>query len=886
MAIIYSYPETTQILLTDMLIGTSTIRVAGKKKNLTKNFTIETLGGFIHDNFPTQWGEITGTLSTQTDLQAALDSKQGNITLTTIGTSGVSTLIGDILNIPNYTVVVPTKTSDLINDGEDGIHPFITAEDIPPSTSTLNDVLTNGNTSLLDAKVGTLGLWDTGNSYYNKIGSIGNDFYFMLNSGAATFVTGSGSTRFSTTSGTLELFNNGVNGYKAIYFPDAGGTFALTSDIPGALTFTSPLVDTLGVITIDQSNTTTDGYLSSIDWNTFNNKQDTITLTTTGTSGAATFIANTLNIPNYSTDLSGYVPTSRTLTINGIGYDLTADRSWTIPTGTGTVTSVGLSMPSAFTVSNSPITGAGTIAVSGAGTASQYIRGDGQLATLPSGGGGGSSVNYYLNGSVNASVATYKQLSNTAIIGAGTDFTLTGNGLISQFLTDVGNPNRTEIPGGGWNFEMFFSMSSNGGTPAFYVELLKYDGATFTSIASSSAVPENITGGTSIDLYLTSLAVPTTPLLVTDRLAIRVYIVNNSGGRTAKLHTEDSHLCEIITTFSGGVTSLNGLTANTQYLSVGTTGTDFNINSLVDIHTFNLPTASATNRGALSTADWTTFNTKQDALTNPITGTGTTNYLPKFTGTSALGDSLIFANGTNVGIGTASPNASSVLDLTSTTKGFLPPRMTTVQKNAIATPVEGLVVYDTTLSTLFQYNNSNWIKLTSGIHTNIKPTSGNSTTLNINSTALTSTGNVLNRIHLIPYVPAQTITSVQLYINSVTANASAAVRILIYSDLNGAPNTRLYESTTLDCSTSGLKTATTVFTFKSGTTYWIGTHTGVNTSTLTAILIASLIPISINGTTIASSITDSTYTFGSAPATFGSTYAYASVSTPFVGITL
>ena len=45
----------------------------------------------------------------------------------------------------------------------------------------------------------------------------------------------------------------------------------------------------------------------------------------------------------------------------------------------------------------------------------------------------------------------------------------------------------------------------------------------------------------------------------------------------------------------------------------------------------------------------------QPALTNPITGTGTTNYVPKFTGTTSLGDSSIFDNGTNVGIGTTSP---------------------------------------------------------------------------------------------------------------------------------------------------------------------------------------------------------------------------------------
>jgi hypothetical protein len=46
-----------------------------------------------------------------------------------------------------------------------------------------------------------------------------------------------------------------------------------------------------------------------------------------------------------------------------------------------------------------------------------------------------------------------------------------------------------------------------------------------------------------------------------------------------------------------------------------------------------------------------------DIPTNPVGGTGTTNYLPKFTGTSTIGNSQVFDNGTNVGIGTASPNA-------------------------------------------------------------------------------------------------------------------------------------------------------------------------------------------------------------------------------------
>jgi len=53
-------------------------------------------------------------------------------------------------------------------------------------------------------------------------------------------------------------------------------------------------------------------------------------------------------------------------------------------------------------------------------------------------------------------------------------------------------------------------------------------------------------------------------------------------------------------------------------------------------------------------------------------------------------------------------DASSQLQIDSTTKGFLPPRMTTTQKNAIATPAAGLVVYDSTTNKLCCYNGSTW----------------------------------------------------------------------------------------------------------------------------------------------------------------------------------
>jgi len=316
------------------------------------------------------------------------------------------------------------------------------------------------------------------------------------------------------------------------------------------------------------------------------------------------------------------------------------------------LTSVGLTMPAAFAVANSPLIANGTLAVTALGVSSQYIRGDGQLATLPTFSGGGSSVNYYLNGSVPASVIGYEQLSTTPVLGIGTDYTLSTDGLIAQFLTDVGDPDRILIPAGGWIFEMFFSVASATPTCKFYVELLKYDGLTFTSIANSSAVPEALSGGSIIDLYTTSLAVPEYTLLVTDRLVIRVYIVDNiPSSSLVTLHTENSHLCEIITTFSTGLSSLNGLTDNTQYLAVGTLGSDFYISSVGDTHTFNLPTASPLSRGALSSTDWGIFNSKQSALTfdttptalsiNPVTSGGVyqefTNYL-KLTGGTLTGN--------------------------------------------------------------------------------------------------------------------------------------------------------------------------------------------------------------------------------------------------------
>jgi hypothetical protein len=68
-------------------------------------------------------------------------------------------------------------------------------------------------------------------------------------------------------------------------------------------------------------------------------------------------------------------------------------------------------------------------------------------------------------------------------------------------------------------------------------------------------------------------------------------------------------------------------------------------------------------------------------------------------------------NSQNIGIGTTNPHQSSILQLSSTTRGFLPPRMTTSQRNAIVNPLNGLTVYDTDSERMYVHTDGDWKSL-------------------------------------------------------------------------------------------------------------------------------------------------------------------------------
>jgi hypothetical protein len=225
--------------------------------------------------------------------------------------------------------------------------------------------------------------------------------------------------------------------------------------------------------------------------------------------------------------------------------------------------------------------------------------------------------------------------------------------------------------------------------------------------------------------------------------------------------------------------------------------------------------------GFLSTGDWNNFNNKQDAL---YSGTN----IKTINSTSLLGAGDLAVQPTLVsGTNIKTINGSSVLGSGDLSVGTL-----------------------------------------KGVHALLKLTTGTVTSCQITAGTQNSVASIANRLSALPFNPAQTFISSNLYINVNTAIAGSLAKILIYSNVNGIPTTKLYESANLDTSTIGIKTATTSFTFTAGETYWLVVWTSAN-PTLVAWGVTSLIPIKTLSTSPISGY-GGTATFGTAPTTFPS----------------
>lgn len=150
------------------------------------------------------------------------------------------------------------------------------------------------------------------------------------------------------------------------------------------------------------------------------------------------------------------------------------------------------------------------------------------------------------------------------------------------------------------------------------------------------------------------------------------------------------------------------------------------------------------------------------------------------------------------------------------------------------------------------------------------------------SAPITSTV-VANRLYCMPFFPNQTFTTQSLTINVTLLSIGGLAKVLIFSDLNGVPSSKLYESADFDCSTIGNKTATTSFTFNAGTTYWIGFIANNATNVFTHLSQTSVYAFSTNQPFSAATGGFIASTYNSIPSTLG-TINYQGGNIPMVAI--
>lgn len=201
-----------------------------------------------------------------------------------------------------------------------------------------------------------------------------------------------------------------------------------------------------------------------------------------------------------------------------------------------------------------------------------------------------------------------------------------------------------------------------------------------------------------------AIATPATSLLVFDNTLGKYFYYNSSGQWIAINPWDQSSTTSVSYTGSVGVNTTPVASA-----AMDVTATDKGI--LVPRMTTTQRTAIASPANALMVFDITLgkfcyYTNSQWNVLESIWSRGTGTNI-SYTG--------------QVGVNNTTPDPSSVLDLTSTSKGILVPRMTSTQRQAISSPADALLVFDTTDKTFYYYTNSQWntldtwIKVTGGI---------------------------------------------------------------------------------------------------------------------------------------------------------------------------
>lgn len=310
------------------------------------------------------------------------------ISLTTTGSSGASTYSSStgVLNVPTYTLAGLGGITASFLSGGTGI-----------TYNSSTGVISYSGTVYTDASIRALFSAGTGISYNSSTGAISYSGTVYTDSSIRALISltttgSSGAATYNNTTGVINVPNYTLAGLGGISLTSLSGSAPITyNSSTGAIGITQATTSTNGYLSatdwntfngkqsaltlgnvtesvsnvlmfpdggtnktignlsiqVVQAGSTSSGYLSSTDWNTFNNKQNAITLTTTGTSGAATFSGGTLNIPQYQGVLTN--PVTGTGTTNyhakwtsssAIGNSLIFDNGTNVAIGTTTPTNI------------------------------------------------------------------------------------------------------------------------------------------------------------------------------------------------------------------------------------------------------------------------------------------------------------------------------------------------------------------------------------------------------------------------------------------------------------------------------------------------------------------------------------------------------------------
>lgn len=206
--------------------------------------------------------------------------------------------------------------------------------------------------------------------------------------------------------------------------------------------------------------------------------QNPISLTTTGSSGAATFISNTLNVPNYTLSGLGGVPTSRTITIDGTSFDLSADRSWTI----AAITSLNGLTASTQTFANDT-----NITITSA-TSTHTIGWSGQLSIARGGTGQSTATAAFdaLNPMTTLGDMIYEGTGPTAVRLAGNTSTT------KQYLSQTGTGTVSAAPA--WSQIVLNDISTVSVSSPTTNQVLQYNGTNWVNATLSGSGITSLNG--------------------------------------------------------------------------------------------------------------------------------------------------------------------------------------------------------------------------------------------------------------------------------------------------------------------------------------------------------------------------------------------------------